>query len=129
MPTAATSNDTKTLDSLKDATLRKRLERFVAQYREGQDLIAATKAANDSLLEDTIAPLLNKLKLRRLDAPEQGWMALKQPWSNSTIQKKLLLSRGVSMADIKASTVKKSGTKWQVRGIKEREEQSDGDEE
>ena len=125
MPTVTT--DTKTLDSLKDATLRKRLERFVAQYREGQDLIAATKAANDSLLEDTIAPLLNKLKLRRLDAPEQGWMCLRQPWSNSTIQKKVLLARGVSLDDIKAATVKKSGTKWQVRGLKDKQEQSDGE--
>lgn len=127
MNTAA--KDTRTLDSLKDATTRKRLQRFLSQYREGQDLIAATKAANESLLEDTIAPLLDKLKLRRLDAPELGCMVLKQKWSNSTIQKKVLLARGVTLDDINAATVKKSGSKWQVRGLKEREEQSDGEEE
>lgn len=117
-----TTTDTKSIDDLKSPSDRSRLRRFVAQYRENKDLIAATESANKSLLDVHIAPLLDKLKLRRLDADDEGWMALKQPWTNRTIHKKLLLARGVAMDDIDAATVKKSGYTWQIRAKHEKQE-------
>lgn len=124
-----TTTDTKSLADLKSTADRRRLAQFVAQYRENKDTIVAMESANESLMEKHIAPLLDKLKLRRLDAPEEGWMCLKQKWSNSTIHKKLLLARGVDPDDIAAATVKKSGSKWQIRGKNEKQENGDGNEE
>lgn len=124
-----TTTDTKSLADLKSTADRRRLAQFVAQYRENKDTIVAMESANAALMEKHIAPLLDKLKLRRLDAPDEGWMALRQPWSTSTIKKKLLLARGVDPDDIVAATVKKSGSKWQIRGVKDKVDNEESGEE
>jgi hypothetical protein len=102
------------INGVKDAAVRRKLARLMAEHREWTDSIAeqvaTVEAAKKAIMKQAV-PLLEKLKADKLVG--EGWQTIRLEGRKS-IKAELLVARGVDPDDIEAATVTGKPS-WSVR--------------
>lgn len=117
----STSDDTMSIDDVRDAKSRTLLNRLMLEdraYAAEEDLNKKLRAQ----LRPKIEALLTKLKVKRAIRGEQ-WHAIKVA-GKSTLSAELLVLHGVE-PEIIDKCKKKGKAVWQIRGVKQADEEKD----